>query len=313
VADVCGPVAYAPYALPGSEALGSTIASVFAEGVDTVLLENHGIVVGGADLFRAFMAFETLDFCARLQIAAHRMGMPRPLTTEQSALAARKRPEPLPSCFMPGPISSRERAVRREMCELIHRAYDQQLVSSTQGTFSQRLDGDSFVITPFGLDRKYLEPADLVRIENGRAEAGKTPSRSVKLHQRIYALQSGIDAVIIAHPPSAMVFAVTDAAFDSRTIPESYILLRSIPRLPYGSHFTDLERTAQTLSSRSPVVILENDCLMVGGTSLLNAFDRLEVAEYSAKAIIAARELGPIVAIDGAQVDELVEAFGLER
>jgi L-fuculose-phosphate aldolase len=311
VHEVCGPVAYAGYALPGSEGLGGAIASVFAKGIDTVLLENHGIVVGGRDLFRAFMAFETLDFCARLEIAAHRMGKPRPLTAEQLALGARKREAPLPP-FEPGPASSGERAARREMCELIHRAYDQQLVSSTQGTFSQRLSGDDFVITPFGLDRKYLEPADLVRVENGRAEAGKTPSRSVGLHQRIYQAQPAISAVIIAHPPSAMVFAVTDSVFDSRTIPESYILLRSIPRLPYGTHFTDVERTAATLSGRNPVVILENDSLMVSGSTLLQAFDRLEVAEYSAKAIIAARDLGEIVAINAPQVAALVEAFGLE-
>jgi L-fuculose-phosphate aldolase len=52
---------------------------------------------------------------------------------------------------------------------------------------------------------------------------------------------------------------------------------------------------------------------MFGGTTLLNAFDRLEVAEYSAKAIIAARALGEIVAIDGPQVEDLVAAFSLDR
>ncbi len=312
VHEICGPVAYAKYALPGSDALGEAIASVFAEGVDTVLLENHGIVLGAADLFRAFMAFETLDFCARLEIGARRMGTPRPLGPEKLALTAPRRQQAVPT-FVPGETSSLERAARREMCELVHRAYDQQLVTSTQGTFSQRLEGTSFVITPFGLDRKYLEPADLVRVENGRAEAGKTPSRSVNLHRRIYELQPAVGAVIIAHPPSAMVFAVTETAFDSRTIPESYILLRDVPRLPFGANLMDADRAAATLSIRNPVVVLENDSLMFAGTTLLNAFDRLEVAEYSARAIIAARELGDIVAIGAPQVEELVAAFNLDR
>jgi L-fuculose-phosphate aldolase len=312
VQEICGPVAFAEYCLPGSEGLGDSIASVFGRGVDTVLLENHGVVLGATDLFRAFMAFETLDFCARVEIGARRMGTPRPLTPEQLALTAPRRQQAVPT-FVPGETSSLERAARREMCELVHRAYDQQLVSSTQGTFSQRLEGNAFVITPFGLDRKYLEPADLVRVESGRAEAGKTPSRSVNLHRRIYELQPAVEAVIIAHPPSAMVFAVTDAVFDSRTIPESYILLRDVPRLPYGTNLIDVERAAATLSTRNPVVILENDSLMFAGTTLLNAFDRLEVAEYSAKAIIAARELGEIVPIGEPQVSELVAAFKLDR
>jgi L-fuculose-phosphate aldolase len=312
VDEICGPVAYAEYALPGSARLGENIAAVFARGIDTVLLENHGVVLGAADLFRAFMAFETLDFCARLEIGARRMATPRPLTPDQLALTAPRRRQAVPT-FVPGPASGEERTARREICELVHRAYDQQLVTSTQGTFSRRLAGDDFVITPFGLDRKYLEPADLVRVEGGRAEAGKTPSRSVHLHRRIYERQPAVDAVIIAHPPSAMVFAVTDLPLDSRTIPESYILLRDVPRLPFGTNLVDVERAAQTLSPRHPVVVLENDSLMFAGNTLLNAFDRLEVAEYSARAILAARDLGEIVAIPEAHVRELVEAFSLER
>src|SRR6478672_10606549 len=36
---VCGPVGFAPYALPGSEALGRHIAATFAEGFHCVVLE----------------------------------------------------------------------------------------------------------------------------------------------------------------------------------------------------------------------------------------------------------------------------------
>ena len=156
-------------------------------------------------------------------------------------------------------------------------------------------------------------PATWCASKNGRAEAGKTPSRSVSLHQRLYEAHPDIASVIIAHPPSALVFAVTEASFDSRTIPESYILLREVPKLPYGTNFTDPESIVKTLTSRTPIVLLENDCLMVAGTSLLNAFDRLEVADYSAQALIAAQELGPLVAINKEQVDELVVAFKLEK
>src|SRR5881392_1082364 len=57
---VCGQVGYARYALPGSEQLGRNIAEVFAQGQACVLLENHGVVIGGADLAQAFQRFETL-------------------------------------------------------------------------------------------------------------------------------------------------------------------------------------------------------------------------------------------------------------
>ena len=159
----------------------------------------------------------------------------------------------------------------------------------------------------------YDQAADLVRIESGCAEAGKVPSRSVFLHRKLYEAHPGVEAIIIAHPPSAMVFTVTDAAFDSRTIPESFILLRSMPKLPYGTNFTDLDRTVAAFSPKVPVVLTENDSLMVTGSSLLNAFDRLEVAEYSAKALIAAQGLGKVVVINDEQVDDLIAAFKLEK
>jgi|GEM_PF-4206183 L-fuculose-phosphate aldolase len=46
--------------------------------------------------------------------------------------------------------------------------------------------------------------------------------------------------------------------------------------------------TDAAFSAPVPVVLAENDSLTVTGPSLLNAFDRLEVAEYSAKALIRA-------------------------
>lgn len=311
VHEICGQVGIAEYGVPGSDELGAKIARVFAGGINTVLLENHGIVVGAENLFKAFMAFETLDFSARLEISAKRMGAIMPLGREQLALAAQKKQPSMPTYTASAPGSA-ERAARREMVELIHRAYDQRLVSSTQGTFSRRLDGDNFIITPFNLDRKYLESEDLVRVQGTKVEEGKNPSRSVLLHRRIYEKHPSVNSVIIAHPPSMMVFAVTDALFDSRTIPESYILLRNIPLLPFGIDFTDREKTADVFSAKTALAIIKNNCIIATGTTLLNAFDRLEVAEYSAKAILSAHSLGEIVKINGEQVAELEKVFHLE-
>ncbi len=311
VHQVCGRIGLAKYGLPGSTELGDKIACEFEKGLNTVILENHGIVVGSSTLFKAFMAFETLDFCARLEIDASRIGKPKGLSAEKVELSKQKQNVQMAE-FTPGGYSSQEKAVRREMCSLIHRAYDQQLFTSTQGTFSQRLDSRSFCITPYALDRKYLNPEDLVRIDDDRREAGKIPSRSAILHNRIYEKNPHVNAIIIAHPPNVMAFAVTDVELDSRTIPESYILMRNIPKLPYGVSFMQPGMTADELSKKTPILMVENDCLIVTGSSLLNAFDRLEVAEYSAKAIIASRIIGNIVTINDQQIKDLEVAFKLD-
>jgi L-fuculose-phosphate aldolase len=307
---ICGQVGIAEYGLPGSRDLGKKIAAQFEKGFKTVILENHGVVTGGKNLFEAFMAFETLDFCAKLELKARRLGTPRSLTDRHIEISKNKQDVTLNE-FIPKRFSSEEREARRNMCQLIHRAYDQQLFTSTQGTFSQRLSDGSFIITPYGLDRKYLQEEDLVRIENGWKEAGKTPSRSVLLHKAIYDKHPHINSVLIAHPPNIMAFAVTDENFETKTIPESYIMLRNIPKLPFGCTFMQPEMTADAFSKEISVVLVENDCVIVTGSSLLNAFDKLEVAEYSAKAIIAARDLGELVTINDEQVAEIEKAFKL--
>ena len=306
--SVCGELGMAEYGLPGSEDLGEKIARVFARGCNTVMLENHGVVTGAASLSKAFMAFETLDFCARLEIDASRIGTPTGLSPEKIQLWRSKRGVEM-SELGPRGDASGERQARAEICDLVHRACDQQLFTSTQGTFSRRLDEKSFLITPEGMDRKYLEAGDLVRVENGRREAGKAPSRSVRLHQHVYLQHPHINSIISASPPSIMAFAVTGEHFESRTIPESYIVLRHVARLPFGVTFIEPEKAAATFSQGTPLAMVENDCVIATGSSSINAFDRLEVAEYSARALIACRSIGAVVMIDDAQAADIDRAF----
>lgn len=311
LSQVCGKVVMADYDVPGSEQLGRNIAKRFAEGYSTVMMENHGCVIGAKDLFSAFMAFETLDFCGRLQIDAQKLGTLHPLTAEQIEQSAARR-HPLMDEFIPKYYTSEERAARRDMCKLIHRAYDQRLFTSTQGTFSVRLEDGSFLITPYNKDRKYLEPEDIVHIKGGMCEQGKRPSRSVLLHQKIYEMHPEIGSVILAHAPAIMAFAVTDAQFDSRLIPESYLMLEDVKRVPFMAATTDIEGTAAVFGKGTPVVLVDNECVMVAGKTLLNAFDRLEVLEYSAKALIAARDIGPLVKITQDEVLAIRKAFHMD-
>lgn len=307
----CGKIAMAEYGLPGSKDLGDKIAKEFEKGCDIAVLENHGVVVGSDSLFNAFKAFETLDFCARLQIDASIIGTPKSLSEDEMQLKYTKDHFNMPE-FTPEVITSQEKEARNEMCNLVHRAYDQKLINATQGSFSQRLDGDKFVITPYNVDRKYLSVEDIVTIEGDKKEAGKVPSRSIRLHQEIYKQHPEINAIIIAHPPNIMAYAVTDEVLDSKSIPESYILMRDIPKLEFSQFYLKPEETAQAFNESTPIVIVDNDCVAVTGNSLLNAFDRLEVAEYSAKALVFAKNLGQMVAINEEQIDEIKVAFNLK-
>ena len=175
-----------------------------------------------------------------------------------------------------------------------------------------RLDEERFLISPYNVDRKYVDVEDIVCIKRDMKEAGKIPSRSIKIHDEIYKQHPEINSVIIAHPPYIMAYAVTEEELDSKSIPESYILMRDIPKAGYSEFYQDPEKSAQIFSRSTPIVMVKNDCIAVTGDSLLNAFDRLEVAEYSAKALVFSKNLGEMVPISEGQIEEIKEAFHLK-
>jgi L-fuculose-phosphate aldolase len=290
--SICGEVAFAPYELPSSEELGTTVAGKLSQGSDCAILENHGVVTCGANLGEAFKRFETLEFVGRIIIKGRQLGEVKFLTPEEIELS-NSRPTMLLEFEREDP-TSQEKELRRRLCEFARRAYRQRLFISTQGSFSVRLDTSSFLITPFQVDRGMLDPEDIVLIKNGRCEAGKTPSRAAGDHDAIYRHHPKIHALINASPINATAFSVTRAELDSRTIPESYCLLRQIQRVEYGLQYQNSEALAQLCSVNQPALILENDGVLVCGGDILEAYDRLEVLESTAEALIDSRSIGEL-------------------
>jgi len=306
--EVCGPIGYAKYELPGSQALGGKIAEQFILGFDSVILENHGTVVGGVDLQDAFQRFETFEFVARILINARTLGTPNYLTDDQIMAFEAQYGDSIPEMDQVE-YPSDERELRSDICRIVRRACDQGLMISTYGTVSTRWRGDDFLITPRNFSRWDIEPQDVVQIRNGEREPGKTPSRSILIHQEIYRRNPAVKAIIFTQAPFSMAFGVTGQSFDNRTIPESWILLQDVPLLPFGAHFAGQERISQSLRTDHPVLIIRNDSILVTGNNLLHAFDRLEVAEFSARSLIQSIPLGTMKPIDEFQIEDLRKKF----
>lgn len=304
---VCGKVGYAPYAIPGSEALGTSIANTFAEGYDVILLENHGMAAVGNTLQEAFHRLETLDFCARIQMYATRLGSFTTLTDEQITMFDH-RENNLPE-FELNTHTSFERERRSHIVDIVRRAYARKMMISTEGVVSARVSANSFLITPTGQDRQTIDNRDIVLIRDGKREAGKLPSRSVRLHMSIYAQHPDVQSIITAQAPYITTYAISEIPLNTHTIPESYIMLRDVPRVPYGTQFNAVDQIAAQVSIKRPVVIIKNDCVLTVGTSLLEAFDRLEVAEYTARSLIETANLGELIPIGASEIENIDNKF----
>ena len=304
---ICGPIGYAKYEIPGSEDLGKVIADEFDKGYKAIIMENHGTVLGGSDLTDAYERFEALEFCASTILYGSQIGKPKYLSDEQidqfEAQAIGILPEMEDVSYPP-----EETEKRLEICNIVKRSCEQGLMISSYGTVSMRLKGGNFLITPTNKNRWDIQLDDIVQIKDGHREAGKTPSRATWIHQEIYNRNPEVNSIIMTQSPYLMAFGVTGEYLDVRTIPESWIFLQDINFVEYGHHFRQ-NNNKEIVDNNPTALIIENDSVIITGDKLLQTFDYLEVAEFSAKSIVLGYSLGNMVPINDQQVEDLRKKF----
>jgi len=307
---LCGKIGYASYALPGTAELGESIAAEFKRGVSVVIMENHGTVIGGENISDAYQKFESIEITARSILYANMIGEPVYLSDSdikdysaqfQVGLAEQERPASHPAA---------EREKRSEICRIVKRACKQGLLLGAYGSVSARWKNDDFIITPEGVSKWDLSLDDLVQVKDGKTEKGKIPGTAVLLHQAIYRKHRHINAIILTQPPYLTAFAITGADFNVRTIPETWIYLQDVKAAEFGDQLAGGEKITGIISENTPVVIVKNECVIVAGSKLLQAFDYLEVAEFSAKSLVLSASLGKMVPISDERVEELGKVMG---
>ncbi len=302
---ICGKVAFAKYAIPGSAELGDLIAAEIAKGADCVVMENHGAVVCGLSIEDCFRRYETLEQLARLQIAAVGNGKPAAVSAKP---ALRNLPE-----FEAESVSSKECELRERLAWFHERCYRHEYFTSAHGLAAARLGADDFLITPAGADAANLEPEDFVRVCGGKREAYMAPNALAPIVRKVFKKVKWAEAVYLMQGANIMAFATTGELFNSRMIPESYLNLRDVPRVTAEEFLCDTDAAVAKLSVVTPVLLIEGVGLLTVGKSLIEAFDRMEVGEFTAKCILLAKRLGKIAPITQKQVDEFIDAFHLPR
>jgi L-fuculose-phosphate aldolase len=211
---------------------------------------------------------------------------------------------------------------RQQLVQIMDRIYRCGLTATSGRNLSIRDENGDLWITPAAVDKGNLQPRDImVLTADGQVSGPHAPSSERPFHGMIYAQRPDVRAIVHAHSPAlvsfsiaqspnAMAYAVTGQPLDNKTIPESYVVLRTVPLVPHGKQYDTPEQIAAAISKNSPVLLIENDRGLATGTSAHQAFDRLEVADFTALALINTRPIGPLVPIGEAEVRDLEEKFG---
>jgi len=212
-------------------------------------------------------------------------------------------------------------AIRREIVEVCRRLWERGLIAGPDGNVSVSLPSGRILVTPSGLSKVDVRPADLVELAADGTPARRTgderaprASSEVGLHLRLYARRPDVMAVVHAHPPTATGFAVAGEDFMAPVLPEIILQVGGVPLVPYATPGTSAVADAfEPFLERHDAFLMANHGATTVGPSLEAAHQRMESLEHAARILLAARALGHTARLTPEQVRALDQRRGTLR
>ena len=196
-----------------------------------------------------------------------------------------------------------------EICEVCRWLHDRNLLAAADGNVSVRLADGRILITPSGVSKARLRPAQMALLSpNGHALRG-SPSSERGMHLAILGTCPDARAVVHAHPPTAIAWTVAHpelSELSSTALPEVVLATGGLPVVPYARPGTDAVAAALApLLPRFRALVLARHGAVCWGESLGEAYDGIERIEHVAQILKAARDLGGVTGMPAEEVAEL--------
>lgn len=280
-------IGLAAYADPGTKKLAEETIRILNGSNRVAILENHGLFIVDKNMADCYDVLEDLDLVCNIEMNAHKMGADvQELNTEQIQKFAAFESHIPKAGGNTAEVIEGYSSERKLLVELLQRLYKRKISTCKNACFSCRLENGDILLNPDGIDVMELTPDSLVVIRQGAYWGEHLPHRDAYLHLSMYADSTKNSSIITARPPYMMAYGCSDKEYVTRTIPECYGYLRNISKKEfcYGNeacetlkgHFDDYHNT----------VLIKNYLSIVAAEYPLKAYDRMEVAESTAMAII---------------------------
>ena len=220
---------------------------------------------------------------------------------------------------------TRERQLRQEIIRVGQLMYARGLLCGFEGNLSARLDGERLLITPSGLHKGLMREEQLLVVDlDGRVLAAATdgarplrPTSELPMHLEAYRRRPDVAAVVHAHPPITVALSIAGVPMDTPLLPEVIVLLGLIPTTAYAMSSSDEGAAAiRDLIAEHDALILQRHGTLTVGTTLTEAFMRLETVEQNARIHFMLAQLAaerPLPAAELGKLLRLRRAMGLER
>ena len=183
------------------------------------------------------------------------------------------------------------------------------MVCGTEGDITARLDAKTLIATPCGSCNGFLEPKDLVLVDmKGKPKGKGRPSSEIKIHLQAYRQRPDCMAVVHAHPPTSTGFSVAGEDIPDNVLPESAVVLGSVPVVAFGMPGTDeLVNNLEPLLDDHKTFMLSHHGALTLGSDVFDALFRMETLENVCDIIITARLLGEVRPMPSDAFDKLLK------
>lgn len=210
--------------------------------------------------------------------------------------------------------------LKKQIVEIGKRIWNRGYVAANDGNISVLLNDRELLTTPTGVSKGFMTPDMIIKCDRtGKMIAGNPkyrPSSEVKMHLEVYKDRPDVRSVVHAHPAYATSFAVAGIPLDKCVLPEAIIVIGSVPIAPYGLPSTqELPEKMRPFIKNSDAILMENHGALTMGTSLLNAYFKMETLEHTASIVWKAMQLGNVNVMSTHERDRLMglrERFNLK-
>lgn len=200
--------------------------------------------------------------------------------------------------------------LKQDIVEIGKRLYNKGFVASNDGNISIRISENEILITPTGVSKGYMSPADILKVDlNGNVLAGSgKPTSEMKMHLAAYRKRAEIRGIVHAHPPVATAFAVARKICDKIALPEVIFSLGLISLADYGTPTTDeVPKSIEKSLTSSDAILLSNHGALTLGKDIYDAYYKMETLEHFCLITMYARILGGEHGLDPGQVSALFQ------
>lgn len=201
---------------------------------------------------------------------------------------------------------------RKEVAMFMRRLYRQGLTTTSGGNISLRISDELFVITPSSTDKGRMKwrEVGIMTIQGKNLTPELKPSIEHEMHLSIYRKKQEVSAIVHAHPLFASAYTAMRCKINTNLTAEAKAICGDPGFVEYALMGTSklASLVAESIVTND-ILLLENHGILTTGSSLLQAFDKLEVLENAARMTMIVELAGKKKPLGKSRIQELEKLF----